>query len=136
MENGSARKAAPIHPFEFSLNAIAQIAGKRLIGFSNRFAQSSRFVRNKRIAEPISVLVPRENFSLTRKTWGARNRALQIYADTAICRPPHLLRANHFVIAGSRFFASSTCGRICDVVALSWIGARGSFATPGSMMNV
>jgi len=27
MENESARDTAPIHPLEFSLNAIAQIAG-------------------------------------------------------------------------------------------------------------
>ena len=124
MKNESAREPAPIHAEKCFLNAIAEIAGLRLIGLRSRFAQSSRFVRKERIATPIRVLSRRENFSLTRKILGAT----QEYVDTA--------GLYHLAIAGSRLVALSTCGRICVLLALSWIGARGSFATPGSITKV
>ena len=44
--------------------------------------------------------------------------------------------ATYFAISGARFAAARYCGRISVVFALSWIGGRGSFAVPGSMMKV
>jgi hypothetical protein len=48
--------------------------------------------------------------------------------------PRNVQRA--FAIAGARLVAARYCGRISLVVALSWIGARGSLAVPGSMVKV
>src|SRR3954449_3835843 len=112
MENESAREPAPIHGEKCFLNAIVQIVGERLIGFGHKFAQSSRFVREERIAGAIRVLIRRQNFSLTRKTLGAENRVLQRYVDT-VTSPLSVGHHTYFAIAGSRWVPLSTCGRIC-----------------------
>lgn len=43
---------------------------------------------------------------------------------------------DYFAIAGARSTAARYCGRMSVFFALSWIGGRGSFAVPGSMMKV
>src|SRR6186997_1009227 len=74
----------------------------------------------------------RQNFPLTRKVVGRDSRTNR-FAQRHLAR---VTWPGHLANAGSRVVALSTCGRISMLVALSWIGGRGSLAVPGSMTNV
>ena len=117
------------------------------------FLAMSCFVRKERIASRIEI-DPRENFALTRSRRSRREvkqntpmfpLSSRFVLENANRFPTRnrfargnfpLSAARYFAIAGARLTAGRYCGRMSVVVALSWIGGRGSFAVPGSMMKV
>ena len=95
------------------------------------FPLMSRFVP---ICESSRKSIPRKSFAKIR--FRTRLRPENCFRIIAPFGASGMTRLSYFAISGARFTAGRYCGRISLVVALSWIGARGSFAVPGSMMKV
>ena len=95
------------------------------------FLQSSRFVLKSRIGSITGTDSRAEIFRKRDRLFRPHEPGNSIRRRTVAATV-----TSHFAIAGARSTAFKICGRMSVVVALSWIGGRGSFAVPFSMMKV